>query len=82
MRWEHCKSRHHFLERQAKDGQKVSVLWPREANPPMGWEGDPKNQREGILVLGGAQADPAVEFQDGSRIALPPRDFWFEIKEP
>lgn len=73
--WEICKQREALLRRlgkKANDGsQRVAILWPREANPAPGWEGNPRNRTEGRLF------GHRIELDNGFKMDTPGSGFWY-----
>ncbi len=81
MRMETAKARSSFFKR-AFDGQRISVLWPRSANPAPGWEGDEANWRTGVLRLSKSiRQRTCVVMDNGTEVELPASGFRYEVRE-
>jgi hypothetical protein len=78
---ETAKARSSFFKK-AWDGQRISVLWPRESCPAPGWEGDEENWRTGVLRLSkNIRSRTVVVMDNGTEVELPASGFRYEVRE-
>jgi hypothetical protein len=78
---ETAKARSSFFKK-AWDGQRISILWPTEANPPRGWEQDEKNWRTGRLKIAKfIRQRTCVVMDNGTEVELPASGFRYEVRE-